>query len=90
MDHEFKPGDTIGLLPYNNEEEVLQIIECLNLSQWATKSYKLGIRKDTSKKKAVIPSHLPICGTLKDLFRRYVDIRSSAKKVMIFLSRINT
>lgn len=79
--HEFEPGDTIGILPANNEDEINKIFELLDVNLCADKLYELGIFKDTLKKKPSVPAHVPPTGTLRTLFRNYLDIRSPPKKV---------
>lgn len=55
----------------------------MNLTSLATKSYRLDILKDTSKKKPVIPIHIPTSGTIYELFLKNLDIHSVPKKLFL-------
>ncbi|KAF5270978.1 hypothetical protein FQA39_LY08281 [Lamprigera yunnana] len=83
IDKEFQPGDTIGILPNNNSNEVIQILTRLNLIKEAKKKYHLNILQNTKKKNAAIPSHIPNVGTLYHLFLRHLDIKSPPKKLFL-------
>lgn len=65
-------------------------MEILDLNE---ENYSLSILKTTTKKKAVIPVHIPQKGAVKSVFEKCLDIRSIPKKVsvniMCFLSVMN-
>ncbi|KAF2899391.1 hypothetical protein ILUMI_06786 [Ignelater luminosus] len=82
-DYEFEPGDTIGILPCNDKHEVEQLFDRLNLKSVMTVPYTICILNNTTKKKPVIPPHIPVCGTLQDLFLNHLDIRSVPKKLFL-------
>lgn len=44
---------------------------------------RLEVLKETTKKNATIPKHLPSNSTLYNLFLKYIDIRTVPKKVKI-------
>ncbi|XP_030021569.2 methionine synthase reductase [Manduca sexta] len=82
----FKAGDTIGVVPQNNEEEVNAVLRHLDLESLADTSYTL--RVDSSIKGCKIPPHIPVKSTLKYLLTHCVDLRSILKKLFLLaLSR---
>ena len=72
------PGDTIGILPKNDEREVEYILRRLDLI--SDHLYKIEIL-DTKKKGFL--NHIPSVFTVKYLFESCLDIRAIAKKVCI-------
>ncbi|KAF5308397.1 hypothetical protein FQR65_LT06218 [Abscondita terminalis] len=83
VEYEFQPGDTIGILPENDESEVNEIMERLLLTNLARKVYNLEIITETSKKNPVIPQHIPKESTLFDIFLKHLDIRTPPKKLFL-------
>lgn len=83
IDHAFRPGDSIGVISINNKEEVEKLICRLNLLEIADKTYSLKILKNTQKKKPVLPPHIPIKGTLRDVLLKFVDVRAVPKKTFL-------
>ncbi|KAK5649251.1 hypothetical protein RI129_000280 [Pyrocoelia pectoralis] len=83
VDKHFQPGDTIAILPENNHDEVTQILQHLNLLSVADVTYFIEIHMETTKKKPIIPAHIPTCGTLRKLFTKRLDLRSPPKKMFL-------
>ncbi|XP_030764571.1 methionine synthase reductase [Sitophilus oryzae] len=83
IEYQFKPGDTIGILPPNNEEEVNRLLLRLNYESQSHKIYKLTILEQTTKKNPSIPKHVPENSTLYSIFLNNIDIRLPPKKVFL-------
>ncbi|KAM3957079.1 methionine synthase reductase [Aphomia sociella] len=82
----FRPGDTIGVIPHNNSNDVEFIVDHLNLRTQIDVQYKLSC--NTNQKGAKIPVHIPLKSTLKHVLSNYVDLRSVVKKLFLLaLSR---
>lgn len=76
----FHPGDTIGVVPQNNQEEVQFILEHLNLRGKSDCSYTIHLQKDVKSK---LPPHIPVKSTLRYVLTNCVDLRGIVKKVFI-------
>ncbi|XP_066909404.1 methionine synthase reductase isoform X2 [Halyomorpha halys] len=74
----YLPGDTIGILPKNDEKEINVILNRLGLS--GDVKYKLSV-DETKKKK--IPSYIPPVFSVKFLLQNCLDIRSVVKKALL-------
>ncbi|XP_018572088.1 methionine synthase reductase-like [Anoplophora glabripennis] len=83
ISYNFLPGDTIGILPRNDDREVDEILIRLNIESDKEKLYELGILENTTKKSATLPKHIPRQGVLKDIFTYYIDIRKPPKKLFL-------
>ncbi|XP_073955307.1 methionine synthase reductase [Choristoneura fumiferana] len=82
---EFKAGDTIGILPRNNPDEVNAVLEHLGLAAQADLCYDLNVN---SNLKGKIPAHVPVKSTIRHVLSHCVDLRSILKKLFILaLSR---
>lgn len=75
----YEPGYTIGILPSNSIELVNRILIRLGLEDVADQCYKLSLDESATKK--LIPKHLPVYGTLRNLLLHNVDLTSAPKKV---------
>lgn len=72
----YQGGDTIGILPKNDEEEVREILQHLNLLD--------KIDQIVEIRGAKIPKHIPPnCSTLKELFMNNLGIRGAPKKLFL-------
>ncbi|KAI4460105.1 nitric oxide synthase-related [Holotrichia oblita] len=80
ISYSFEPGDTIGILPSNDINEVIQIFECLESSELINKKCSIMLLEP---KKNRLVSHLPVNTTLNDVFLRCVDIRTPPKKTFL-------
>lgn len=77
----FKAGDTIGIISYNDESEVNHVISHLNLTSKADLYY--SITADSSVKGSKIPAHVPVKSTLRHVLTHCLDLRSILKKLFI-------
>lgn len=85
----FKAGDTIGIIPHNDESDVNFVLNHLNLTSTADLSYTLST--DTSVKGNKIPVHVPMKSTLRHVLTHCLDLRSVLKKVFYgFISSNST
>ncbi|GJQ77629.1 hypothetical protein Trydic_g12757 [Trypoxylus dichotomus] len=80
VSYRFQPGDTIGILPNNDINEVNEIFERLNCFDLLDKKCCIIL---LDAKKARLVSHLPINTTLKEVFLQNVDIRTPPKKTFL-------
>lgn len=76
----YHPGDSIGILVKNPQEEVELLLGLLGLSEIAYKRCQLSLIPGTKKRAAAVPSFLPHSSSLRHLFEHCVDIRSVPKK----------
>ncbi|XP_072932879.1 methionine synthase reductase [Epargyreus clarus] len=84
----FKPGDTIGILPHNNKDEVDFLIHHLGVAAVADLSYELTIDSSRKATKCKIPPHIPINSTIRHVLTHCVDFRAVVKKLFLLaLSR---
>ncbi|KAF7280355.1 hypothetical protein GWI33_006131 [Rhynchophorus ferrugineus] len=83
INYNFLPGDTIAILPKNNEDEVKELLLKLNCQADSLKCYELKIINNTTKKNPAIPKHIPIKGTLYSTFINNIDIRTPPKKLFL-------
>ncbi|XP_077286515.1 methionine synthase reductase isoform X2 [Arctopsyche grandis] len=80
---EFHPGDTIGIIPENDETEVEWLLQRLNVSALGSNVYTLRWIEAIAKKKETFPSHIPTVGSLREVFTYFVDIRRVLNKAII-------
>lgn len=85
VNYHFDPGDTIGIIPANNPDEINKLFNRLNLNQVADRTYNLSIKKNTMKKSLKIPNHVDHQSTLRNLFLNNLDIRGVPKKVKSYV-----
>ncbi|KAJ8716797.1 hypothetical protein PYW07_003424 [Mythimna separata] len=76
-----KAGDTIGVIPHNDESDVDLIISHLNLDATADLPYTLTI--DNNIKGSKIPPHVPVKSTIRHVLTHCVDLRSLLKKAFL-------
>ncbi|XP_075975660.1 methionine synthase reductase-like [Anticarsia gemmatalis] len=77
----FKAGDTIGVIPHNDESDVNFIISHLDLTLKADHCYTLSV--DASVKGSKIPAHVPVKSTLRYILTNCLDLRSVLKKLFL-------
>ena len=80
---DYHPGDSIGILVKNPQEEVELLLGLLGLKQIADKVCELSIISGTKKKAAAVPSFLPSKSSLRHLLECCVDIRAVPKKPLL-------
>ncbi|XP_026748958.1 methionine synthase reductase [Galleria mellonella] len=78
----FRPGDTIGIIPHNTSEDINLITDRLNLSTQLNVPYKLSCI--VNQKGVKIPANIPVKSTLKHVLEYCVDLRSVVKKLFLF------
>lgn len=78
---EFRPGDTIGILPNNTEEDVNFIIDRLKLRENCDLTFELKI-KENSKKSVKLPIFVPVLFTIQRTIRECLDLYGVPKKVI--------
>ncbi|KAJ3641541.1 hypothetical protein Zmor_028044 [Zophobas morio] len=83
INHAFVPGDTIGVLPSNNEDVIDEILARLNVASSANEVCELQILEGTLKKNPSVPKHLPPKSTLKKIFQNHVDVHTPPKKLFL-------
>ncbi|XP_059057230.1 methionine synthase reductase [Achroia grisella] len=82
----FRPGDTIAIIPHNTGQDVNLITDRLNLGTQLNVPYKLSCINST--KGAKVPANIPVESTLSHVLRYCVDLRSVVKKLFLLaLSR---
>ncbi|CAH2047470.1 unnamed protein product, partial [Iphiclides podalirius] len=77
----FRPGDTIGVIPQNLDEEVDIIIDHLDLLSVVDLSYRISII--SGQKGSKVPAHIPVCSTLRHVFKHCIDLRGVVKKLFL-------
>ncbi|EFA12372.2 Nitric oxide synthase-like Protein [Tribolium castaneum] len=80
---DFMPGDTIGVLPRNDESLVEKIFIRLGVEAQADQPCELGVSPNSGKKNAVVPKHLPVRSTLRTIFLNHVDLHTPPKKLFL-------
>lgn len=81
--NDFLPGDTIGILPENNDEDVQLILNAMNLQDKADTIMKISLSVDNKKKTAKIPSYIPISSTPRIILKQCLNIHSIPKKLFL-------
>ncbi|KAL4709565.1 hypothetical protein ACJJTC_007296 [Scirpophaga incertulas] len=80
-DFNFRPGDTIGIVPHNINTEVEEIIDHLGLKSKADLQYNIIENSNLKSTKKLL--HVPIKSTLRHVLTYCCDIRSILKKLFI-------
>jgi sulfite reductase alpha subunit-like flavoprotein len=78
---EYRPGDTIGVIPQNSKDEVQKIMKHLKILERADTVVTVSVKPGTVKKKACVPSYIPMKATLRHILQTCLDIRAVPKKV---------
>ncbi|XP_055382834.1 methionine synthase reductase [Condylostylus longicornis] len=78
----FLPGDTIGILPENDEEEVEFILKRLDLLEKADIPCKIQL-KNVSAKSVKIPVHIPKQTTCRVILTNLINYKCVPKKSLI-------
>lgn len=79
----FQPGDTIGILPVNREEEIELIISRLGLEDFSDDIFYLKIKENTQKKGAKLPPFIPIYFTIKRTLKNCLEFHGVLKKLFL-------
>lgn len=83
VNHCFYPGDTVGILTKNFEEDVNYIIEHLALESTCYQVYRIEIDPKSKKKVAKLPPHVPGVIQIRKLFTECLDLKAIPKKLFI-------
>ncbi|XP_065666396.1 methionine synthase reductase isoform X2 [Hydra vulgaris] len=79
----YEPGNSIGVICYNEKKDVEYIINRLKLSEYADKKFTLNVSSDTVKRGAKVPDYIPKITTLRNIFMQYVDFRAVPRKAFL-------
>ncbi|CAH1636357.1 unnamed protein product [Spodoptera littoralis] len=77
----FKAGDTIGIIPQNDDSDIDFIVSHLNLA--STVDLPVSITVDSSTKGNKLPIHIPAKSTLRHVLKYCVELRSLLKKAFL-------
>ncbi|XP_055608271.1 methionine synthase reductase-like [Uranotaenia lowii] len=77
------PGDTVGILTENLEDEVNEVLFHLGLESKGDVLYSVEIDSNTKKKAAKLPLYIPERVQLRKLFTECLDLRAIPKKLFI-------
>ncbi|KAH9631682.1 hypothetical protein HF086_014683 [Spodoptera exigua] len=82
----FKAGDTVGIIPQNDDSDIGFIVNHLNLASTVDLPYSIIIESNIKGSK--LPIHIPVKSTLRHVLRYCVELRSLLKKAFLLsLSR---
>nr|XP_002741834.2 PREDICTED: methionine synthase reductase-like [Saccoglossus kowalevskii] len=79
----YQPGDSIGIVCPNMEEEVDFLIRRLSILDEADKPITLHVLKDTKKKRALLPEYIPAGCSIRHAILTCLDIRNTPKKALL-------
>ncbi|XP_061569427.1 methionine synthase reductase isoform X2 [Cololabis saira] len=79
----YQPGDSFDVFCPNRAAEVDSVLCRLGLQEQRDHHVHVALRKDTKKKGAQVPSHIPHNSSLLFLLTRCLEIRSVPKKVFL-------
>ncbi|XP_076868936.1 methionine synthase reductase [Brachyhypopomus gauderio] len=79
----YQPGDAFDVWCPNTASEVEHLLQRLALQDQRNRLVHLQLRKDTKKKGAKVPSHIPQKCTLLDLLTSCLELRSIPKKAFV-------
>lgn len=77
------PGDTIGICPRNDKEEVEKLLARLGVIDHLDITCQLSVKVDCGKKNASVPPHIPVVSTLREIFESCLDLHAVPKKLFI-------
>ncbi|KAI9579774.1 methionine synthase reductase [Glossina fuscipes] len=77
-DFTWQPGNTIGILPHNDESDVEDILKYLNLENKADNLCVFQLMQESKKTK--YPSHIPNRTTPREVLRDCLNLRGVLKK----------
>ncbi|XP_047737408.1 methionine synthase reductase-like [Hyalella azteca] len=78
-DLKYEPGDSVAVLTYNNEHDVNIVLEKLSVTK---PDNKCSLERNPESKKP-LPTHLPVCSSLREIFTSCVEIRCVPKKAVL-------
>ncbi|XP_058455694.1 methionine synthase reductase-like [Malaya genurostris] len=83
FDYQYTPGDTIGILTKNFDEDVDYVIENLSCEVNYEDFYKVEIDHTTTKRNAKLPPYIPHIVSIRKLLSECLDLRAIPKKLFI-------
>uniref|UniRef100_A0A8D8KME1 Methionine synthase reductase n=1 Tax=Culex pipiens TaxID=7175 RepID=A0A8D8KME1_CULPI len=83
VDYRWTPGDTVGILTKNLDEDVDSLVDHLDLQSTQHKLYRVEVDPATKKKAAKVPVYIPKLAPLRKLFSECLDLKSIPKKLFI-------
>lgn len=86
---EYQPGDTVGVIPQNSEDEVQKIMKHLKILETADTVVTVSVKPGTVKRKACVPPYIPVKATLRHILQTCLDIRAVPKKVKTYFLCLN-
>ncbi|XP_054725554.1 methionine synthase reductase [Anastrepha obliqua] len=76
----YQPGDTIGILPYNNSRDVQSLLQHMDLTNKSNSTFELQISPKCTKKTAKLPPYIPTHCTPFKLLRDCLNLHAIPKK----------
>ncbi|KAK3914341.1 Methionine synthase reductase [Frankliniella fusca] len=81
--HELVPGDTIGICPRNDRDEVEKLLHRLGVKDHMDIACHISVKANSGKKNATLPNHIPSFSTLREIFESCLDLHAVPKKLFI-------
>ncbi|KAK2155313.1 hypothetical protein LSH36_243g04004 [Paralvinella palmiformis] len=79
----YEPGDSFSIVCVNPDHEVDQLLNRLEVFEYADCLCEISVIEETKKRNAAIPAYLGENGTLRYWLRTTLDIRSVPKKAFL-------
>ncbi|XP_037041144.1 methionine synthase reductase [Bradysia coprophila] len=76
----FNPGDTIGILPINSDDEVTIVLEAASLSELSQLKIAIELAAGSKKK---LPNHLPQETSIRKCLLECLDLHAIPKKLFL-------
>ncbi len=76
------PGDTLGICPRNDREEVEKLLDRLGVKEHMDIACHISVKANSGKKNASVPNHIPTFSTLREIFESCLDLHAVPKKVV--------
>ncbi|XP_039494623.1 methionine synthase reductase [Drosophila santomea] len=80
---DYQPGDTIGILPTNNPEQVESLLYRLELLDQADATCHLKIVLNCAKKNAKLPAHIPPTTTPREILTHCLSLNFVPQKQLL-------
>ncbi|KAJ1521275.1 hypothetical protein ONE63_002956 [Megalurothrips usitatus] len=77
------PGDTIGICPRNNREQVEKLLDRLGVREHMDISCHITVKAVTEKKNPSVPLYIPRNSTLREIFESCLDLQAVPKKLFL-------
>ncbi|XP_065091997.1 methionine synthase reductase-like [Ochlerotatus camptorhynchus] len=83
IDYMFNPGDTVGVLTRNSEEDVADLLRHLDLESASDQILRVEIDPSTKKKSAKLPPYIPPIVQIGKLIQECLDLKAFPKKLFL-------